>query len=118
MTDHELMNEILDRDHAEFEEVCQQAEAEAEAKEAYLQQQMQIPGTLLSDAISLQFRSIRGVIDAQQFLLMRLADQISNGRNIIRRQQTEISLLRQQIREMQQWEDSTHAFRDEREGMI
>lgn len=119
MTDYELMNEIRDRDHAEFEEVCQQEQAEA--KEAYLQQQMQTPGTLLSDAMSLQFRSIRVVINAQQHLLMRLADQISNGRSIIRRQQTEISLLRQQIREMQQWKDSTHAFlvepalRDERD---
>lgn len=35
MTDHELMNEIRDRDHEEFEETCRFEQAEEEAKEAH-----------------------------------------------------------------------------------
>ncbi len=80
--DHDLMNEIRDRDHAEFEEVCRQEQAEADAEAAYLEEQMQTPGTLLHDATMLQFRSIRALIDTQQSLLNRLADAIHDERSI------------------------------------
>lgn len=135
MTDHdyELMNEIRDRDHAEFEEVCRHEQAEAEAAaefqevcrrmdekefEMYLEKQRLTPGTLVHDATQLEIRTMRVVIDCHQSLLMRLQD--------------DIRLLRRQVRVLQDWKDSTHAFqvqpalRDEeeewkasmREGMV
>lgn len=126
--DHELMNEILDRDHAEFEEACQHEQAEAEAVEAYLekQRQKQTPVTLLHAATQLRLRSMSAVIDSQQSMIMQMDSDLhmlkrchsDRGEMIhhpemafeIKQQQCEISLLRQQLRELQVWKDGTCAF--------
>jgi len=83
--DYELNNEIRDRDHAEFEEVCQHEQAEADAAAAYLEKQRQTNSG--SQTYGQTYDDI-----------------------VITRLITEIRLLRQQVRELQDWKDSTHAF--------
>lgn len=100
MTDHELMNEILDRDHTEFEEVCRHEQAEADAEAAYLEKLRQpTPQTP---------KPMRHLLHTHHRQILRL--------------KTEISLLRQQVRHLQDWRDATHSFivepalRDEEEA--
>lgn len=68
----------------------------ADAEAAYLEKQRQTPGTLVHDATQLEIRTMRVVIDCHQSAIMRLQD--------------DIRLLRRQVRVLQDWKDSTHAF--------
>jgi hypothetical protein len=117
---------MTDRDHAEFEETCQHEQAEAEAVAAYLEKQRQTPGTLIHDATQLRLRSMSAVIDSQQSMIMQMDSDLhqlkrchsDRGEMIhhpemafeIKQQQCEISLLRQQLRELRAWKDGTCEF--------
>jgi hypothetical protein len=131
MTDHELMNEIRDRDHAEFEEVCRQEQAEADAEAAY-HRLLTRTDRLICPGPSTQEEIIGSLRTTQRYHHNTISMMIRDNKALFDRLSSELHLLRQQVRELQAWKDSTHAFlvepalRDEeeewkasmREGMV
>ena len=133
MTDHDydLINEICDRDHAEFEELCRQEQAEADAEAAY-QRLISRTDRLIYPGPSTQEEIIGSLRTTVRNHHNTIGMMIHENKALHDRLSSELHLLRQQVRELQAWKDSTHAFlvepalRDEaeewkasmREGMV
>lgn len=126
MTDHDydLINEICDRDHAEFEELCRQ--------EAAYQRLISRTDRLICPGPSTQEEIIGSLRTTVRNHHNTIGMMIHENKALRDRLSSELHLLRQQVRELQAWKDSTHAFlvepalRDEaeewkawmREGMV